>query len=135
MFIKLLVVTFLISVGVSALVAQVFKRPIEGVLRRIIADEISSAWVRYMKFAIYVVGISKGVRIWDLERYISSEEEVEEGFESMQQKLPLNPERWVMEIYQTINEAMQGIALMLLVFFAFALLAYVVVRLAESRRT
>jgi len=69
MFLTLLIVTFFISLIVSAIVAMVFARPIDDILKRIINDSISSAWTRYLQFAIYVVGISSGVRIWNLELY------------------------------------------------------------------
>jgi len=35
-------------------------------LQRIFVADIAAAWNRYMSFAIYVVGISGGVRIWEL---------------------------------------------------------------------
>ena len=65
------IASFLIALGVSTIVARVFKEPIQRILQRLIADEISTAWERYMRFAIFVVGISQGVRIWELERYIT----------------------------------------------------------------
>ena len=71
MFYSLLIVTFCIAVIVSAIVAKMFDRPISLILSRIVAEELSTAWHRYIKFAIYVVGISGGVRIWQLEKYIS----------------------------------------------------------------
>ena len=139
MFITLLLVTFLIALGVSALVAQLFKGPISGIVQRIIAEEISSAWVRYMRFAIYVVGISKGVRVWELERYITprplARPGLREGGSAEGFALTLTTERWILEVYRTIIETLQGIAWMLLVFFVFALLAYVAVRLLEARKS
>lgn len=47
--------------------------------------------------------------------------------------MELTSARWVLEVYRTIIDAMQGIAWMLLVFFIFALIAYVLVRFVESR--
>ena len=47
--------------------------------------------------------------------------------------MELTFERWVLEIYRTVIETLQGIAWMLLVFFVFALVAYVVVRVAELK--
>ena len=67
MFISLLVVTLFIALSVAVIVSWVFNAPVSNILNRIIADEISSAWVKYLKFAIIVVGISSGVRIYDLE--------------------------------------------------------------------
>ena len=49
--------------------------------------------------------------------------------------IALTTERWVLEVYRTIIETLQGIAWMLLAFFVIALLAYVVVRLSEMKRT
>ncbi len=140
MFIILLLVTFLIALGVSALVAHLFKGPISGIVQRIIAEEISSAWVKYMRFAIYVVGISKGVRVWELERYITpgflSKPGWQQNAPGSEEGMPLalTTERWILEVYRTIIETLQGIAWMLLVFFVFTLLAYVVVRLLEARK-
>ena len=127
MFIALLVVTFLIALAVSFIMARIFSRPIETILKRIIQDEISLEWVKYLKFALYVVGISGGVRVWELEKYITPKTREAEIVE-------LNTNRWVLEVYRTIVGTLQGIAWMLLVFFLFALIAYVVVRIFEFRR-
>ena len=129
MFITLLAVTFAVAVLVSFVVARMFAQPIKGILDRIIADDIGAAWLKYLKFAIYVVGISKGVRVWELERYISPGLQHEKA-----QILELTRDRWVLELYRTIIETLQGIAWMLLVFFVFALIAYVIVRVFESRQ-
>ena len=72
MFFTLLIVTFALSVIVSFGVATVFKKPIGDIFNRIIQDAISTVWQKYIMFATYVVGISGGVRIYDLERYISA---------------------------------------------------------------
>lgn len=128
MFLTLLLATLAIAAIVSFLVVRLFASPIEGILKRIIADDISQAWLKYLKFAIYVVGISKGVRVWELERYISPGR-----YDEKAQILELTTDRWVLEVYRTIIETLQGIAWMLLVFFVFALIAYVIVRVFELR--
>jgi len=125
MFITLLVVTFFISLVASAIVARVFDKPIDSILKRIISDTISQAWVKYLRFAIYVVGISGGVRIWELERYITAPQI--KGAEV----ITLTRDRWVLEIYRTVIESLQGLAWLLLVFFLFALIAFVIVRVFE----
>lgn len=130
MFITLLLITFAVSIAVSLLVARMFANPIDSILKRIIADEISVAWLRYMKFAILVVGVSAGVRIYELEKYISPSR-----FDKDPQILELTQERWILELYRTIIEALQGIAWLLLVFFVAALIAYVIVRIAEMKKT
>ena len=128
MFLTLLLVTLLVAFAVSFIVAKAFSKPIENILQRIIADEISVAWVKYMKFAILVVGISAGVRIYELEKYITPQRGDKEA-----KLVDLTAERWILELYRTVIETLQGIAWMLLVFFLFALLAYVIVRIAEMK--
>lgn len=126
MFLGLLFVTVVVAFAVSAATAWAFTKPLDGILKRIITDAISSAWLRYLQFAILVVGISSGVRVHDLERFLGP------GAGSAQTS-GLSLDRWVWEIYQTTIESLQGIAWMLLVFFVFALIAYVIVRIGEMR--
>ena len=127
MFFALLVVTFLVAVAVSFGTVRLFDRPIASLLGRIVADELSGAWHRYIKFAAYVVGVSGGVRIHDLERYVSAPKNDEEI-------LVLTPERWTLEVYRTVIETLQGIAWVFLLVFMLALVAYVLVRGFELRR-
>ena len=128
MFVILLAVTFVIALVVSSIVVLMFAKPIDGILQLIISDPISQAWTKYVKFAIYVVGISSGVRIWELERFITPAQF--KGAEILQ----LTRDRWVLELYRTIIESLQGVAWLLLVFFAVALVAFVIVRAFELRR-
>ena len=127
MFLTLLAVTFTISVLCSFFVARLFDKPIGAILDRVVAEQLSSAWHRYIRFAIYVVGVSGGVRIWELEKYITPRSE--------EMPVPvLNSDRWVLEVYRTIIETLQSTAWMLLAFFIFGLIAYVVMRGFEMRR-
>jgi hypothetical protein len=126
MFLILLLVTFLIAVATSTLAASLFSRPVKKILGRLVSEELAASWRRYIVFAIYVVGISGGVRVWDLERYITPRaNEVS--------PIALNYDRWVLEVYKTVIGALQSVAWMLLIFFLFALLAYVVMRGFELR--
>jgi hypothetical protein len=129
MFLLLLLATFAVALGVSFAVMWLFTKPIDSVLRRIIADEISVAWSKYMKFAILVVGVSSGVPVHDLERYVTATL----GGREIQSAASLNFDRWIFELYRAAIEALQGIAWMLLVFFVFALIAFVIVRIGEMR--
>lgn len=127
MFFTLLLVTFLLAIAVSYGVVKLFDRPIASIFSRIIQDQISSAWHKYITFAAYVVGISGGVRIYQLERYISA------PYKDTQ-VLELTSERWTLEVYRTIIETLQAIAWMYLVVFIVALIAYVIVRGFELRQ-
>jgi hypothetical protein len=127
MFLSLLIASFIVSLAVCFIIVRLFKSPINRILHRLVAEDISDAWSKYLLFAMYVVGISGGVRIWQLEKYIIPKA-------GQAESLQLTNERWVLEIYQTIIGTLQSIAWMLLVFFIFALLAYVIVRGLEMRK-
>jgi len=121
MFLTLLVVTLLLAAIVSFCVIFAFRKPITLIFDRIIQDKISEVWRKYITFAALVVGISGGVRVNQLERYISAQHKDKEI-------LVLNPDRWILEVYRTIIETLQSLAWMYLVVFIFALIAYVIVR-------
>ncbi|MBN2372127.1 MAG: hypothetical protein JXO72_16750 [Vicinamibacteria bacterium] len=127
MFLALLGVTFLIAVATSVCVVLLFDKPIGQILARLVSAELAGAWQRYLKFAIFVVGVSSGVRVWALEKYITPHAKNAEI-------VALNANRWTLEVYRTIIESLQGVAWMLLVFFLFALVAYVILRGLELRR-
>ncbi len=129
MFLILLTITSLIALAVCLLVVRLFNQPLARVLRSIVADDISDAWLKYLKFAIFVVGISSGVRLPEMEKYMTPQRG-----ERDVRVTDLSIDRWVLEIYRTIIETLQGIAWMLLAFFVAALIAYVLVRLFEVLR-
>lgn len=121
MFLTLLLVTLSLSVMVSYTATRVFRKPIGEIFSRIIQDSISAAWQRFIMFATYVVGISGGVRLYELERYITPQV-ADIGI------LELSGERWILEIYRTLIASLQSIAWMYLLVFIVALIAYVIVR-------
>lgn len=127
MFLTLLLVTFAIAVAVSFGVARMFSASIRRILDRLVAPDLAGAWHRYLLFALYVVGISGGVRIWSLEQYVNPRDPRTPA------PLVLNAERWTLEVYRTVIQTLQSIAWMLLVVFVFLLIAYVVARGLELR--
>jgi hypothetical protein len=126
---------FVVSILTSWIVAKFFDSPIRKILEKIINDPISDAWRKYLIFAIYITGISSGVRIWEIEKYFGGSDIVREGEEIIQKSITLTSERWTLEILRTIIEALQGISVMLLVFFIFALIAFVVMKAIESKHS
>lgn len=127
MFLTLLIATFLIALLTSSIVASIFNHPVGKMLKRLVSEELGLAWKRYILFSLYVVGVSGGVRIWDIEKYITPRSKDEAP-------IILNADRWVLEVYRTIIGTLQSMAWMLMVFFLFALVAYVVMRGFELRR-
>ena len=126
MFMTLLLVVFVIAVTTSTIAAVLFSKPVSKILVRLITEELAPTWKRYITFAIYVVGISGGVRIWEMEKYITPDKEGK--------LLILTSDRWIIEIYKTIVDSLQSIAWMLLVYFLFALVGYVILRGFEVKR-
>jgi hypothetical protein len=127
MFWSLLLVSLVESFIICAIIAIIFKKPVSRIMQRLVADDIYNAWTKYITFAIYVVGISGGTRLWDLEKYINPS-----GKDNI--VLELTQNRWILEIYHTAIATLQSIAWMLLVFFLFALIAYVIVRGFEGKK-
>jgi hypothetical protein len=126
MFVTLLVVTFLLAAATATVTALLFSRPVKHILGRLVSEQLAPIWQRYLLFAIYVVGISGGVRVWDMEKYITPDKDG--------RLLLLNSDRWVVEVYKTVIGTLQSVAWMLLIFFLFALVAYVVLRGFELRQ-
>lgn len=127
-FLSLLVVVFLLSTVLSILVAWAFLPAVRRILHRIIGDEVYTAWVRYIMFALVVLGISGGTRLWQLQRYLPAGAGPEGP-----PPLELTRDRWILELVQTVLSCLSSVAWGLLVFFLVALAAFAVVRLAETR--
>lgn len=126
MIIALLVITFVIAFAVASIVVFIFTKPVDSIMKRVAPADISQAWTRYLQFAIYVVGIGGGVRVWDFEKYMTL-------VEPYREIVQLTSNRWTLEIYQTVIGTLQSAAMVLLVFFVFALIAVVIVRVFETR--
>ncbi len=127
MIIALLAVTFVVSFVTCLILSRVFRKPVLLILQRLVQEEIHTAWAKYLTFAVFVTGISGGVRVWDIERYV-----LPQGDEKV--ILELTNERWFLELYRTIIGTMQSVAWMLLVFFVFALIAFVIVKGRELKK-
>jgi hypothetical protein len=128
MFLTLLIVTFVVSTVVSIIVALAFSKPIDQILARIIGDEISSAWRRYVMFALYVAGISNGVPTYDLQQYFNPPNQTTTI-------VPFTTNNWIFEVYRAVIGTLEAISWVLLIFFIFALLAFVVVRVFEMKKS
>jgi hypothetical protein len=125
-FVLLLVITLVIAIAVSGLVVLFFRKPIDKIFARIIGEEISIAWRKFLTFALFVVGISSGVNIYKLERFVSPTVEPA-------QRPVLSAQFWALEVYRTIIGTLGGLAWALLVFFVVALIAFALVRRKEQK--
>ncbi|MFC1752881.1 hypothetical protein ACFL96_05735 [Thermoproteota archaeon] len=127
MFLNLLGTTLIIAFFVSCFVIILFTKPIKQILQRLVSDDVSGAWLKFLKFAMLIVGISSGVRIWYLEKYITPPPYEDAGI------VILNFDRWVLEIYRTIIGTLSGIAWLLLLFFIFALIGFIIFKIFDLK--
>jgi hypothetical protein len=127
MFLVMLLVTLGISLLTAALTAYFFDHAIDRVLTRIVGDDLAGAWHKYIRFAIVVVGVSGGVQLWELQKYVG-------GKGDSATPPAMNLMSWTLEVYRSVIETLQSIAWMLLLFFLCGMIATVVMRGMEARR-
>ena len=125
MFYALLVVTLAVALLTSVLVARFFSDAVLKILKSIIGPELADAWRKYMSFAIVVVGVSGGVSTYEIQKYLQTGRE---------QTIELTGPRWTIEIYRTVIDTLSQISWVMLLFFLCAMVAYVIMRVAESSR-
>ena len=125
-FLLLLLTTLVVSSVVTLLVILFFRKPIDKMLLRVIGDDVARSWRKFLTFALLVVGISSGVDVWRLERFIQPDKE-------SGAVLALTPEQWGLEIYRAVIQSLGGLAWALLVFFLVSLVAFVIVKRGEMK--
>jgi hypothetical protein len=126
MFIALLAIVLVLSAIVCFAVTLVFRKQVDRILQRLVGEDIYTAWSKYLLFAVYVVGISGGVRVWELDRYITPAKD--------QQIIELTQNRWFLEVFRTVIGTLQSVAWVLLLFFLVALIALMLVKGREMKR-
>jgi hypothetical protein len=123
MFVALLAASFVLALIMSATVAWLFAKPIDGILHRFVGDRISATLSKYLRFATVVVGISAGTRVRPLEEYIAAP-----SYNKAELRAALTQEFWALELYRTFVATLQGIALMFFVVAVVDIIALVIVR-------
>lgn len=126
LFLLLLTVSLVVAIATTALVLLFFRGSISGILGRIVAEPVAAAWRRYVSFALLVVGISSGVSLWTLERYVQAPGNagaVQTAPPALATSFPapITTEAWVLEVYRTALGSLRGLSGALLLFFAIAL--------------
>jgi hypothetical protein len=123
MFVVLLAASFVLALAISATVACLFAKPIDGILHRFVGDKISATLSKYLRFAIVVVGISAGTRVRPLEEYIAAP-----SYNKPALAAAVTQEFWALELYRTFVETLQGMALIFFVLAVVAIIALAIVR-------
>jgi hypothetical protein len=123
MFVALLAASFVLALAISATVAWLFAKPIDGILHRFVGDKLSATLSKYLRFAVVVVGISAGTRVRPLEEYIAAP-----SYNKAALAAAVTQEFWALELYRTFVETLQGMALIFFVLAVVAIIAFVIVR-------
>ena len=131
MFFVLLGLTLGVSLLTAGTVVLFFRGPIRQILQRIIGETIADGWQRFITFALFVIGVSAGVQIWQLEQYLQPQNM---GPDQKPRILTLDAPAMALEVYRTIIQVLQGMAWALLVFFVVALVAFAIVRRGEMKQ-
>ena len=123
-------ISFVTAGLVSFCVASVCEKPLSIFIRRIIQNETSHTFTRYVRYATYLVGISHGVTVNPL----SSELRAHILKHDFIHHVSNYPEWWMWLIWipTPIMQSLTAIASMYLVFFIFGLIAYITVKVREK---
>ncbi|HEX8372012.1 MAG TPA: hypothetical protein VF585_04480 [Chthoniobacterales bacterium] len=127
MFITLLTVTLLLAVIITALIVRLLAPSIRGILTRLVGDQVASHWQKFTIFALYISGVSHGVDLYRLERYIQKTHEKDVI-------PPLTLESWIFELYQVVERTLGGLTWAAMTVFVISLIAFIIVRGFEMSR-
>lgn len=122
-------VAFITAGLVSICVASACEKPLSIFMQRIIRNETSSTFTRYVRYATYLVGISYGVRVDPLSSELKAH--ILERLPNL--RLPDFPEwwMWLIWIQPVIMQVLTAIASMYLLLFIFGCIAYITVKARE----
>jgi hypothetical protein len=127
MFVALLVVLLSIALLITSVVVWLLRPHVRGILNRLVGESLADAWVSFLVFALYVVGIASAVQAYRLDKYVIRAHE-----RAILAELNLNT--WVLEAYQSVRSVLGGLAWSLMSFFIVALVAVIIVRAFELKR-
>ena len=125
------IVSFVTAGFVSFFVASVCEKPLSILMRRIIQNETSSTFTRYVRYATYLVGISHGVRLHPIGFEIVTHFSEHDYDPAHILERNLDYQLLLMWIQMVIIQSLTVIAFMYLAFFIFGLIAYITVKARE----
>jgi uncharacterized membrane protein len=131
MFLILLVAEVILSLGISWCIVRILSQSIEKIISRITSDATSRAWLKFVKFAIYVAGVSGGVRLVekDVEEFLGMMERGIEGVDPLMYRYVIA--RLAVEICGAAIGTLRGIFWFLSYFFIAVAIAFVIIRVTE----
>lgn len=135
MFLELdFIVSIIVAVIVSFGVMIVFARLISTIFGDIFQEKfrINSAFIKYVKYATLLVGVSRGAIAHQLQLDIWSQYDTIKEFAP---DLDFNRVAWLTATYATIIETLRALAYMYSALFIIILIAYVIVTSREKSDT
>src|SRR5215470_7953374 len=122
--------SFAVAVGISGLLAWLFKIPVENLLRYLVERDVAEAWTKYAFFLLLVVGVASRTRIRLLEEYLAAPVWNQTAIQGQ-----MTQAFWVLEMYRTLIGAVEGIAWMLVLLALMGVGAYFVLRKNKTNQT
>ena len=128
--------SFIVSVVVAAVVSfgvmMVFARLISAIFGDIFQEKfrINNAFIKYVKYATFLVGVSRGAIAHQLQFDVWSHYET---IKEMAPNLDFDRVAWLTATYVTIIETLRALAYMYSALFLITLIAYVIVTAREKR--
>ena len=129
---------FIVSIVVAAIVSfgvmVVFARLISTIFADIFQDKfrINIAFIKYVKYATFLVGVSRGAIAHQLQLDVWSQYDTIKEFAP---NLDFDRVAWLTATYATIIETLRALAYMYSALFIIILIAYVIVTAREKRDT
>ena len=126
---------FIVSVVVAAVVSfgvmVVFSRLISTIFGDIFQDKfrINSAFIKYVKYATLLVGVSRGAIAHQLQLDVWSQYDT---IKEIAPNLDFDRVAWLTATYATIIETLRALAYMYSALFLIILIAYVIVTTREN---
>ena len=130
--------SFIVSVVVAAVVSfgvmMVFARLISAIFGDIFQEKfrINNAFIKYVKYATFLVGVSRGAIAHQLQFDVWSHYET---IKEMAPNLDFDRVAWLTATYVTIIETLRALAYMYSALFLITLIAYVIVTAREKSDT
>jgi hypothetical protein len=121
----ILAFSFVSAIVIAACVVTFFSTSIDAALARVIPEEMTPAWSRYVKFALFVVTFAGGMRLSELEAFLTMRTPAGP---------PLAAGHGLLEVFKSITGSLIAASGTLLGFFAVTLAVYASMRFYQSHR-
>jgi hypothetical protein len=114
----LLITMVSVSLLTALTISYAFMPWLNRILDHLASQPLAHAWRKCLNWAIILVGLQGGVRVWELENFALS-----------QNKIPFNtnPLYWILEIYRVFIDTAQSCIWVIILFLLVALLVEAIV--------